>query len=108
MLRDRYVEDFLRRLKALSEVYPEEAKVIVSHGVVIACDDDAAFEVLLRLVGPEAPAFADELWALISAFLNSRRAEELFGGAEGAGRTHINAGGRPRYNPPNNRPVIPR
>ncbi len=108
MLPNRYLEDFLHGLEALSGVYPEDAKVIASHGVVAARDDDEAFEVLLRLVGPEAPAYADELWQLISTFLDSRRAEELFGGTEGGGRTHLNAVRRPRYIPPTIRPVIPR
>lgn len=107
MLPDTYLKDFLHGLEALSGLYPEQAKVIASHGVVAALDDDEAFEVLLRLVGPEAPTFADELWQLISAFLNSRRAEELFGGPEGIGRTHLNAVRRPRYIPSIVRPVIP-
>ena len=108
MLPNRYLEDFLHGLKALSEGYPDYAKEIASHGVVVALDDDEAFEVLLRLVGPYAPEFADELWQLISTFLDSRRAEELFGGTEGSGRTHLNAARRPRYIPPPTRPVIPR
>lgn len=103
---DRYLKDFLRELNALSGRYPAEATVIASHGVVAALDDDEAFEVLLRLVGPQAPAFADESWQLISAFLSSRRAEELFGGPEGAGQTHVDAVRRPRYLPPSTRPVI--
>ena len=108
MLPDRYLEDFLRGLESLSGVYPDEARAIASHGVVVALDDDEAFVVLLQLVGPEAPVFADELWQLISAFLNSRRADELFGGPEGIGRTHLNAVRRPRYIPPSTRPVIRR
>lgn len=106
MLPDRYLKDFLHELEALSGRYPADAKVISSHGVVAALDDDEAFEVLLRLVGPQAPAFADELWQLISSFLNSRRAEELFGGPGGTGWTHLNAVRRPRYIPPSTRPVI--
>lgn len=108
MRPDRYLEDFLHGLETLSEAYPQVAEVIASHGVVAALDDDEAFVVLLRLVGPQAPAYADELWQLISTFLDSRRAEELFGGTEGSGRTHLNAVRRPRYIPPSTRPVIPR
>lgn len=108
MLQDQYLKDYLHGLEALSGAHPTEAKVIASHGVVVALDDDEAFEVLLRLVGPQAPVFADELWQLISTFLDSRRAEELFGGTEGSGRTHLNAARRPRYIPPTTRPVIPR
>ncbi|OXM18325.1 hypothetical protein CBI33_26755 [Rhodococcus erythropolis] len=107
MLPDRYLKDFLHGLQELSGVYPKEAKVIASHGVVAALDDDEAFVVLLRLVGPEAPVYADELWQLISTFLNRRRAEELFGGSDGSGRIHLNAVRRPRYIPPATRPVIP-
>ncbi len=107
MLPDTYLKDFLYGLEALSSLYPDQGKVIASHGVVAALDDDEAFEVLLRLVGPDAPTFADELWELISRFLNSRRAEELFGGPEGIGRTHLNTVRRPRYIPPSTRPVIP-
>lgn len=108
MRPDRYLEDFLNGLETLSGAYPEAAELIASHGVVAALDDDEAFVVLLRLVGPEAPVYADELWQLISTFLNSRRAEELFGGSEGIGHTHLNAVRRPRYIPPSTRPVIPR
>lgn len=108
MLPDRYLEDFLRGLETLSGVYPDEAKAIASHGDVAALDDDEAFVVLLRLVGPQAPAFADELWQLISTFLDRRRANELFGDSESAGQTHLNAVRRPRYIPPSTRPVIPR
>lgn len=108
MLPDRYLKDFLHGLEELSGVYREEAKVIASHGVVAALDDDEAFVVLLRMVGPEAPVYADELWQLISTFLNRRRAEELFGGSESSGWTHLNAVSSPRYIPPVTRPVIPR
>ncbi len=73
-----------------------------------ALDDDDAFVFLLRLVGPEAPAFADELWQLISGFLNSRRVEELFGGSEDAGLADPDTVRRPRYLPPPTRPRIPR
>ncbi|MBT2271637.1 hypothetical protein [Rhodococcus qingshengii] len=83
MLPDRYLEDFLHGLEALRGLYPEGAKVLASYGVVAARDDDEAFVVLLRWVGLEAPVYAEELWQLISTFLNSRRAEELFGGTEG-------------------------
>ena len=62
MLPDTYLKDFLYGLEALSSLYPDQGKVIASHGVVAALDDDEAFEVLLRLVGPDAPTFADELW----------------------------------------------
>ncbi|MBP1054338.1 hypothetical protein J6397_29760 [Rhodococcus qingshengii] len=62
MRLDRYLEDFLNGLETLGEAYPEAAEVIASHGVVAALDDDEAFVVLLRLVGPEAPVYADELW----------------------------------------------
>lgn len=107
MLSDRYVADYLRGLKALSGVYLDKSEAIASHGVVVALDDDDVFVILLRLVGPAAPAFADELWQLISTFLNNRRAEELFGGPEGVGQTHLNTVRRPRYIPPATRPVIP-
>lgn len=107
MLPDRYVADYLQGLKALSGVNPDESEAIASHGVVAGLDDDDVFVILLRLVGPAAPAFADELWQLISTFLNIRRAEELFGGPEGVGRTHLNTVRRPRYIPPATRPVIP-
>lgn len=108
MLSERFVADYLQGLEALSGVYPDESDVITSHGVVVALDDDDAFVILLRLVGPAAPPFADELWQLISTFLNNRRAEELFGGPEDVGRTHLNTVRRPRYIPPATRPVIPR
>lgn len=108
MLSDTFVADYLQGLKALSGVYPDESAAITSHGLVVALDDDDAFVVLLRLVGPAAPAFADELWQLISTFLNNRRAEELFGGPDGLGRAHLNTVRRPRYIPPATRPVIPR
>lgn len=71
-------------------------------------DDDDAFVFLLRLVGPDAPAFAEELWQLISGFLNSRRVEELFGGSEDAGLVDPDTVRSPRYLPPPARPRIPR
>lgn len=107
MLPDTFVADYLHGLQALSGDYPDESDAIASHGVVVALDDDDVFGILLRLVGPAAPVFADELWQLISIFLNVRRAEELFGGPEGVGRTHLNTVRRPRYIPPATRPVIP-
>lgn len=106
MPANQYLEDYLHGLEFLGGAYPRDAEAIAAHGVVVALDDDDAFEFLLRLVGPAAPPFANELWKLISEFLNSRRAEELFGGSEDAGMTHINAVRRPRYIPPTTRPVI--
>ncbi|MGE2847717.1 hypothetical protein ACQGFI_32650 [Rhodococcus sp. 2.95] len=85
MQANQYLEDYLHGLEVLGGAYPRDAEAIAAHGVVVALDDDDAFVFLLRLVGPEAPPFADELWKLISEFLNSRRAEELFGGSNGAG-----------------------
>ncbi|KIM14416.1 hypothetical protein QV65_32160 [Rhodococcus erythropolis] len=41
---------------------PEVSKAIAAHGAVLALDDDA-FVFLLRLFGPAAPAFADQLAA---------------------------------------------
>lgn len=108
MPQDRYLEDYLHGLEALSELFPDGSEVIVSHGVVVGLDDDEAFEVLLHLVGPAAPRFADELWQLISVFLHSRRAQELSGGTDGNGLTHLATARRPRYIPPTTRPVIPR
>lgn len=108
MPSNRYRKDYLHGLELLGEAYPDAADAIAAHGAVVALDDDDAFVFLLRLVGPEAPSFADELWQLISNFLNSRRAEELFGGPDGVGLTHLNTVRRPRYIPPGTRPVIPR
>lgn len=71
-------------------MYPDDSRVIAERGIVAALDDDDAFVFLLRLVGPDAPAFADELWQLISGFLNSRRVEELFGSSENAGLADLN------------------
>ena len=82
MRPNRYLDDYLHGLEFLGGVYPDDARAIAEHGIVAALDDDDAFVFLLRLVGPDAPAYADELWQLISGFLNSRRVEELFGGAE--------------------------
>ncbi|RQO52776.1 hypothetical protein DBV08_00305 [Rhodococcus sp. KBW08] len=110
MRPNRYLDDYLHGLEFLGGVYPDDAGAIAEHGIVAALDDDDddAFVFLLRLVGPDAPAFADELWQLISGFLNSRRVEELFGGSEDAGMADINTGTRPRYLPPPTRPRIPR
>ncbi|WP_209448839.1 hypothetical protein [Rhodococcus qingshengii] len=100
MLARSYVEDYLPGLAVLRGVYPEDSDAIAAHAVVVALDDDDVFVFLLRLVGPAAPVFADELWLLISIFLNSRRAEELFGGSAGTGWEHLNAVKLPRYIPP--------
>ncbi|MBT2272196.1 hypothetical protein [Rhodococcus qingshengii] len=86
MIARRYLEDYLDGLEFLSGVHPQDSDLIAAHGAVVALDDDDVFVFLLRLVGPDAPAFADDLWLLISGFLHSRRVEELFGGSEGAGR----------------------
>lgn len=106
MLQDRYLEVYLHGLESLSREYSHEANAIASHSVVVGLDDDEAFVVLLRLIGPAAPTFADELWQLISVFLRSRRAEELVGGPDGVGWMHLNTVRRPRYIPPTSRPVI--
>ncbi len=82
MIARRYLEDYLDGLEYLRGVHPQDSDAIAAHGAVVALDDDDAFVVLLRLVGPDAPAFADDLWLLISDFLDSRRAKELFGGSE--------------------------
>ncbi|MDN5544191.1 MAG: hypothetical protein L0H03_02835 [Rhodococcus sp. (in: high G+C Gram-positive bacteria)] len=105
MRPNRYLDDYLHGLEFLSGVYPDDAGAIAEHGIVAALDDDDAFVFLLRLVGPEAPAFADELWQLISGFLNSRRVEELFGSSENAG-WRISTQRGPRYRPPPTRPRI--
>lgn len=103
-----YLEQYLHGLELLGAAYPGDSDAIAAHGVVAALDDDDAFVFLIRLVGPATPPFADELWQLISAFLNSRRAEELFGGPDSVGSTHRNTVRTPRYIPPATRPVIPR
>lgn len=108
MLPNRYLEDYLHGLESLGRMYPQDADAIAAHGVVAALDDDDAFVFLLRLVGPAAPSFADELWQLISSFLDSRRAEELFGDPDSVGLPHLDTVRRPRYIPPTTRPVIPR
>lgn len=108
MRPNRYLDDYLHGLEFLGGAYPDDAKAIAEHGIVAALDDDDAFVFLLRLVGPDAPAFADELWQLISDFLNSRRVEELFGGSEDAGLADLNIVRSPRYLPPLTRPRIPR
>lgn len=82
MRPNRYLDDYLHGLEFLGGVYPDDARAIAEHGIVAALDDDDAFVFLLRLVGPDAPVFADELWQLISGFLNNRRVEELFGSSE--------------------------
>ncbi|MFF2059962.1 hypothetical protein [Rhodococcus qingshengii] len=106
MRPNRYLDDYLHGLEFLGGVYPDDAASIAEHGVVAALDDDDAFVFLLRLVGPEAPVFADELWKLISGFLNSRRAEELFGAEAGAGLAYLDDARRSGYRPPVTRPVI--
>ena len=108
MRPNRYLDDYLHGLEFLGGVYPDDAGAIAEHGIVAALDDDDAFVFLLRLVGPDAPAFADELWQLISGFLNSRRIEELFGRSEDAGLADLNTARGPRYLPPPTRPRIPR
>ncbi|MES9518598.1 hypothetical protein ACH49M_28380 [Rhodococcus qingshengii] len=108
MRPNRYLDDYLHGLEFLGGVYPDDARAIAEHGIVAALDDDDAFVFLLRLVGPGAPAFADELWQLISGFLSSRRAEELFGGSEDAGLADLDTVRGPRYVPPPARPRIPR
>ena len=108
MRPNRYLDDYLHGLEFLGGVYPDDARAIAEHGIVAALDDDDAFVFLLRLVGPDAPAFADELWQLISGFLNNRRVEELFGSSENAELADPNTERGPRYRPPPTRPRIPR
>ena len=108
MRPNRYLDDYLHGLEFLGGVYPDDAGAIAEHGIVAALDDDDAFVFLLRLVGPDAPAFADELWQLISGFLNNRRVEELFGSSENAELADPNTERGPRYRPPPTRPRIPR
>lgn len=54
MRPNRQPDGYLHGLEFLGGVYPDDSRVIAEHGIVAALDDDDAFVLLLRLVGPDA------------------------------------------------------